>query len=206
MEAAVVDVLYQVAGRPGREPLRQALPVDRTAWEQLDQSEQHRILERVVEQIKYDRRLQQGRLRLRADRRGEEGEEVAIRAGKKPLVQQVPPPHVAQRPVAPPDGGLPRITKLMALAVRFEELLRQGTAKDYADLARLGGVSRARITQLMNLRNLAPVIQEQILLLPKEHSAQNKLQERTLRRITGSLDWRQQMRLFEKLCPELVEH
>ena len=203
IERAVVEALYQVASQPGREPLRQALPVDRAAWEKLDQTEQHRILERVVDEITYDRLLEQGRLRLRAERRGEEGEEIAIRAGKKPLVQQVPPPRV-ERPAVPLlDGRLPRITKLMALAVRFEELLRQGTAKDYADLARLGGVSRARITQLMNLRNLAPLIQEQILRLPQDHSAQNQLNERALRRITGSLDWRQQVRMFEKLCPVL---
>lgn len=52
----------------------------------------------------------------------------------------------------------------MALAIRFEELLTSGTVKDYADLARLGGVSRARITQIMNLRLLAPDIQESLLL------------------------------------------
>jgi hypothetical protein len=54
------------------------------------------------------------------------------------------------------------------LAVRFEGLLREGTVRDYAELARLGGVSRARITQIMSLRNLAPVIQERILELPAD--------------------------------------
>jgi predicted flap endonuclease-1-like 5' DNA nuclease len=34
----------------------------------------------------------------------------------------------------------------------FEGLLQEGTVRDYADLARLGGVSRARITQIMSLR------------------------------------------------------
>ena len=94
---------------------------------------------------------------------------------------------------------LPRITKLMALAVRFEDLLRRGTAKDYADLARLGGVSRARITQVMNLRNLAPVLQEQILWLPQDHSEKSKLNERALRRISGTMDWREQITQFEQL-------
>jgi hypothetical protein len=68
-------------------------------------------------------------------------------------------------PVQPVREHIPRITRLLALAVRLEGLLRQGTAKDYADLARLGGVSRARITQVMKLRNLAPVLQERILWL-----------------------------------------
>lgn len=35
----------------------------------------------------------------------------------------------------------------------------------YADLARLGGVSRARITQIMNLLNLRTWKQEEILFL-----------------------------------------
>lgn len=51
----------------------------------------------------------------------------------------------------------------MALAIHFEGLIRQGVVRDYADLARLGGVTRARITQIMNLLNLAPEIQEVLL-------------------------------------------
>ena len=87
-------------------------------------------------------------------------------------------------------------------AVRFEELLRRGTAKDYADLARLGGVSRARITQVMNLRNLAPVLQEKILSLLQDHSENSKLNECALRRITGVVDWREQLRQFEQVEQE----
>jgi hypothetical protein len=33
----------------------------------------------------------------------------------------------------------------MALALHFEELVRSGAVRDYAELARLGQVSRARI-------------------------------------------------------------
>ncbi len=54
----------------------------------------------------------------------------------------------------PMPKRIPRISKLMALAIKFDGLLREGVVRDYADLARLGGVSRARITQIMNLLNL----------------------------------------------------
>ena len=64
-------------------------------------------------------------------------------------------------------GRLPRIARLMALAIKFEGMIQAGVAADYADLARLGGVTRARMTQIMNLLNLAPDIQEQILFLPR---------------------------------------
>ena len=64
------------------------------------------------------------------------------------------------------DGCIPRIARLMALAIRFEGLLRDETIRDYAELARLGRVTRARMTQIMKLLDLAPDIQEQILFLP----------------------------------------
>ena len=58
---------------------------------------------------------------------------------------------------------LPRIARLMALAIKFDGMLREGVVTDYADLARLGSVTRARMTQIMNLLNLAPDIQEQMI-------------------------------------------
>ena len=65
----------------------------------------------------------------------------------------------------PPAARIPRITRLMALAIKFQGMVDGGEVRDYADLARLGYVSRARITQIMNLLNLAPDIQEQLLFL-----------------------------------------
>ena len=59
--------------------------------------------------------------------------------------------RAAMRSSPPAPEQSPR---LLALAVRFEGLLQEGTVRDYADLARLGGVSRARITQIMSLRHL----------------------------------------------------
>jgi hypothetical protein len=46
-------------------------------------------------------------------------------------------------------------------------LVRSGAVRDYAELARLGQVSRARTTQIMSLLHLAPDLQEQILFLPR---------------------------------------
>ena len=58
---------------------------------------------------------------------------------------------------------IPRITRLMALAIKFEAMVERGEVRDYADLARLGYVTRARVTQIMNLLNLAPDIQQALL-------------------------------------------
>ena len=60
-------------------------------------------------------------------------------------------------------GRTPTISRLMALAIKYEGLIRDGIVLDYADLARLGFVTRARMTQVMSLLNPAPDIQEEIL-------------------------------------------
>ena len=94
-----------------------------------------------------------------------------------------------------PGRSIPRIARLMALAIKFDGLLREGTIRDYAELARLGRVTRARMTQIMKLLNLAPDIQEQILFLP----GSTKLKERNLRGMVASTDWDLQRRLFQKM-------
>ena len=51
---------------------------------------------------------------------------------------------------------VPRVARLLALALRFEQLVQSDVIATYAELARLGHVSRARVTQILNLRLLAP--------------------------------------------------
>jgi len=58
-----------------------------------------------------------------------------------------------------PKSRVPRVAKLMDLAIRLDELLQAGEVASRAELARLGKVSRGRLSQLMNLLNLAPDIQ-----------------------------------------------
>ena len=110
-----------------------------------------------------------------------------IHAGRKVLVQHAAPEKGENPGRTASEGGLPRITKLMALAIRLEGLLQEGVAKDYADLARLGGVSRSRITQILNLRNLAPAIQERLLQLAENGNAHG-LTEGALRQISGLVE------------------
>jgi len=53
----------------------------------------------------------------------------------------------------------------MALAIYFDQLISEGVVADQVEIARLGHVSRAQVTQIMNLLNLAPDIQEHVLHL-----------------------------------------
>ena len=93
-------------------------------------------------------------------------------------------------------GSIPRIARLLALAIRMEGLLRSETIRDYAELARLGRVTRARMKQIMQLLNLAPDIQEEILFLPPLWG----LNERNLRPITNRIRWDEQRSLFRELA------
>lgn len=96
-------------------------------------------------------------------------------------------------------GRVPRLSRLMALAIHFEGLLAKGEVTDMADLARLGHVSRARITQIMNLRLLAPDIQEDLLFLPHTETARDTLKYAEIRSLTVEADWAKQRRMWVKL-------
>lgn len=116
-------------------------------------------------------------------RRGSKGRK-EIRAGTAPCL---PPPRV------------PRVTKLMALAIRWEGLIATGVVADYAEIARLVHLTRARATQISNLLNLAPDIQEELLALPAVENGEDPVHERQLRRVVAVLDWRQQRTAWRAL-------
>lgn len=99
----------------------------------------------------------------------------------------------ASRPVA-------RVSRLMALAIRFDQLINERAVADQAELARLGHVSRARLTQIMNLLNLAPEIQAAVMNLSPPTSGRNPLSERQLRPIAATISWRKQRQRWERLC------
>jgi hypothetical protein len=102
-------------------------------------------------------------------------------------------------PVEP--GNVPRISRLMALAIRFDDLIHRGEVEDYATLARLGHVTRARITQIMALLDLAPDIQEAILFLPRTTRGRDRITERNLRTIAGTAEWARQRQGWRQHFP-----
>jgi len=101
-------------------------------------------------------------------------------------------------------GKVPRVSRLMALAIHMEKLVSDGEVADYADLARLAHVSRARITQIMNMLHLAPDIQEEILFLPRTNGGRAPIREHMVRPITTVLDWRKQRRLWNELKSKVL--
>ncbi len=99
----------------------------------------------------------------------------------------------------PPPARLSRVARLMALAIRFECLVLSGEMKDYAELARLGRVSRARISQIMNLLQLAPDLQEQLLFLARPPRGRDPVHLALLQPIAEVVDWKTQRRMWRRL-------
>lgn len=100
-----------------------------------------------------------------------------------------------------PERPVPRITRLMALAIQFDSMLRDGRVASQAELARMGYVTRARLTQIMNLVLLAPDIQESLLFLPGAESRSVWLAQ--LQTIAAASNWSRQRELWASLLAEL---
>jgi len=90
--------------------------------------------------------------------------------------------------VTPDLGRVPHVSRLMALAIHMDDLVRRGEVTDCAELARLAHVTRARMTQIMNLLHLAPDIQEEILYLPRSRGGRDAITERQLRPVVAVPD------------------
>ena len=108
------------------------------------------------------------------------------------------------KPAAKALPRIPRITRLMALAIKFQDMVDRGEVRDYADLARLGYVTRARVTQIMNLLNLAPDLQEQVLFSGAGQGAHMHPFERQLRPVLSVIDWPTQRRWMKKTLGDRI--
>jgi hypothetical protein len=109
-------------------------------------------------------------------------------------------PAIAER-AAPrsPRGRLPQITRILALAIYFDEMIRQGDACDYAGVGRLSCLCRERVSQVMRLLYLAPDIQVELLYLPPVSAGRFPISETALRKIANLLSWADQRREWARL-------
>jgi hypothetical protein len=94
---------------------------------------------------------------------------------------------------------VPRISRLLALAHRLDELVRTGVVADYASLAELAHVSRARMSQILTLLVLAPDIQEALLFLPRTVRGRDPIHLRQLQPLVAVVEWEQQRHLWRSL-------
>lgn len=96
-------------------------------------------------------------------------------------------------------GRIPRISRLMAVAIRLERMLLTGEVSDVMELARLGHVTQPRMSQILNLALLAPDIQEELLFLPRVTAGKPTIHEKMMRPITTEVDWDRQREMWRDL-------
>ena len=109
--------------------------------------------------------------------------------------------NIGPAPTSPPvpAGRVPRVTKLTALALHIQDLIDRGVVRDFAEVARLGRVTRARVTQVMHLADLAPDIIEDLLFLPLSRCGRDAITERQLRPIVAEADFTTQRNAWQAL-------
>ena len=159
-------------------------------WQKLDAVAQGERLRTLLRGVRYDGRT--GMLTI------------ALCQRQEALACSIPK---ACRPVPDePTGRLPRVSRWMALALHFDTLLRDGALAGQRELARLGQVSAARVSQILNLVHLAPDIQEQLLFLPPVHGGRDPVLLRQLQPLAGMALWEQQrrkwLRLMRRVMPQ----
>ena len=110
-------------------------------------------------------------------------------------------PHSNQEAAAPGTGRgrLPRVAEVLALAIGFDDTIRRGLARDYSDLARLGCISKERVSQIMRLVWLAPDIQQEILTLPRTSLGRFHVGEVALRQVASKMLWGEQREAWGRL-------
>jgi hypothetical protein len=83
----------------------------------------------------------------------------------------------------------------------MDQLVRTGEVTGYAELAALGHVTRARLSQIMSLLSLTPDLQEEILFLPRTLKGRDPIQLRHLLPITVIPAWRKQKTRWKAMVP-----
>lgn len=123
-----------------------------------------------------------------------------VRFKLRPTVREIQRSEQATEPTVTAvrkTGRYPRAAQVLALALQFQEMIDRGEVRDYADLARLGCVSRERISQIMMLVWLTPDIQQAVLRLPP--SGRAPFSEGALRRIAKIVCWDEQRLEWQRL-------
>jgi hypothetical protein len=93
---------------------------------------------------------------------------------------------------------------VVALAIHFQDMLDRGEVRNHADLARLGCISRERMSQIMMLAWLAPDIQQEVLNLPKAPGGRFPVSETRLRSIARRQSWVEQRGQWKELGQSLT--
>ena len=94
-----------------------------------------------------------------------------------------PPPEPVRRPA--------RVAVMLALAWKIREAIDEGVVASQAEVAQRLGLTRARVTQLLDLTLLPVAVQERVLFL-EAVDGREPASERGLRGVVRLDGWREQ--------------
>lgn len=103
-----------------------------------------------------------------------------VRQGRGKGFTIQPPLERSRRPA--------RVAVTLALAHTIQHAIDRGEIRDQAEAARRLGVTRARLSQILDLMRLAPNLQEEILSLEASDGGV-PLSERALRNVLRAVSW-----------------
>jgi hypothetical protein len=111
--------------------------------------------------------------------------------------------ELSDTPPTPPEPRAPvrrpaKVARMLALAHHLQRLIDQGPVADRAALARKLGLTRARVTQLLDLLLLAPDLQDWALALEAMGGVE-PYSEKALRSLVGARSWLDQRGRFALL-------
>jgi hypothetical protein len=117
-----------------------------------------------------------------------------VRNGHRKRFVETPPvePAAVRRPA--------RLAIMLAVAHKIQQAIDRGAVRDRAEVAQRMGLTRARVTQLLDLTLLVPEKQVEILFAESVDGLE-PMSERTVRAATCLLDWAHQRRYASKACP-----
>jgi site-specific DNA recombinase len=97
------------------------------------------------------------------------------------------------------SARVPAVSRIMALAISYQRLAQERNLRSYEELAKLSRLTRSRLSQILLLTNLAPVIQEELLFLPRTVNGPERITEEQLRSIARRIEWSEQIEVFRSL-------
>lgn len=96
-------------------------------------------------------------------------------------------------------GKIPTVSRMMALAIFYERLIKNGKVKSIYDIGRLENISQQRASQVMSLLLLSPSLQEKILTLPRQYPYSKHISTKKCINIATEIDFEKQEELFAEM-------
>ncbi len=125
--------------------------------------------------------------------------DMTARFGHPPKRARKPKQKPVKRESPPSTPRVPQVRRLMALAIRLEDLLENGLVGNQTDIAKAAGITTARVSQIVNLNCLAPDIQQAILELEPTTEKTDPILERHVREIAAHINWGRQRKEFKRV-------